>query len=493
MKLPFLGSNKIVTVLEIDENWLKAIQAEISPNEKRICRMLVKKISTISEDTLINIIREISKELKIDQKHLIISLPAHFATIRNPEFPSTNAEEIKNMVELQIGKQTPYSTSEIVSDYQIVYASPDGYSRVTLVIVHRDIINRYFRILEKAGLKTDRITLNSEGALNWYYLAFKNKIENSPFLFIDIDYTSSNLVFILQNKIIFNRVISLGFSQSAEDIDKWHKDFIEEVNRSFYAYQNEMINKEITKIIISGSERLTSKLNDNLLKDSFKLPVEIAGQFKNIYATKETLDLYGGDLKDVSLSSLIGFAFVYNKDGISLLPQEVRMERSMKKRAKGLYFLGIFLAFILIVISGIFLEKIYNKESYLNKLKKKTASIKDRADKLSGMMKKIQITKARSDARGSVLNMFYEIYRVISPDIYLSSVSFDGKHSVTLRGSSSVMSEVFKFVNELEKSDYFDNVKTKYVSKNLVEGKEVVEFEIVCPLSAALQKALKEY
>jgi len=493
VKLPFFGSNKTVTILEIDENWLKAIQAEILPKEKRICRTLVKKISTISEDTLINIIKDVSKELKIDSNHLIVSLPAHFATIRNPEFPSTNAEEIKNMVELQIGKHTPYSTSEIVSDYQIVYTSPDGYSRVTLVIVHRDIINRYFRILEKAGLKTDRITLNSEGALNWYRIAYKNKIENAPLLFIDVDYTTSNLVFILQNKVIFNRVISLGFSQSMEDIDKWHKDFIEEVNRSFYAYQNEMINKEITKIIISGSERLTAKLNDNLLKDSFKLPVEIAGQFKNIYATKEALDLYGGDLKDVSLSSLIGFAFIYNKDSISLLPQEVRMERSMKKRAKGLYFLGILLAFILIVISGIFLEKIYNKESYLNKLKKRTSSIKDRADELEKMMKKIQITKARSDARGSVLNMFYEIYRVISPDIYLSSISFDGKHSVTLRGSSKVMAEVFKFVNELEKSDYFDNVKTKYVSKNLVEGQEIVEFEITCPLSAALQRALREY
>jgi len=278
-----------------------------------------------------------------------------------------------------------------------------------------------------------------------------------------------------------------------EDIDKWHKDFIEEVNRSFYAYQNEMINKEITRIIISGSERLTAKLNDNLLKDSFKLPVEIAGQFKNIYITKEALDLYGGDLKDVSLSSLIGFAFIYNKDSISLLPQEIKMERSMKKRAKGLYFLGILLAFILIVISGIFLEKIYNKESYLNKLKKKVSSIKDRADELEKMMKKIQITKARSDARASVLNMFYEIYRVISPEIYLSSVSFDGKYSITLRGSSKVMAEVFKFVNELEKSDYFDNVKTKYVSKNLVEGQEVVEFEITCPLSLALQRTLREY
>jgi len=493
VKFPFLKSSRITTVMEIDDNWLKIIQAETLPKEKRICGIVVKKITGLSEENIIGMIKEISKDIRIDPNSFIISLPSVYAAVRNPEFPSTDAGEIKNMVELQMGKHTPYSTSEIVTDYQIVYTSSDGYSRVMLVIVHRDIINRYFRILEKAGLRTDKITLDSEGVLNWYRVSYKNKPENTPFLLIDVNYNTSNLVFILQNRIIYNRVISLGFIQSVEGMDKWHKDFIEEVNRSFYAYQNEMINKDITRIVISGSERLTKKLNDNLLKDTFKLPIEIVNQFKNTYVAKETLELYGGDLKDVSFSSLAGLAFVYNKDSISLLPQVIRIERSVKRRARSLYALGILMAFILVAISSIFLEKIYNRENYLGKLKNKASSIKPRADELDRMMKEMRMIKIRSDARGSVLNMLYEIYKTISPEIYMSSVSFDGKHSINLRGTSSVMSEVFKFVNDLEKSEYFDNVKTKYVSKNVVEGKEVVEFEIICPLSANLQRILKEY
>jgi len=493
VKLPFVGKDKVITVLEMDENFLKVVQARPLPRERKIFRSVVKKITGVSENEVIKMIQDLSKQFKIDPDYLIISMPSQFATIRNPEFPSLDPEEIRDMVELQIGKQTPYSTNEIVSDYQVVYTSPDGYSRVMLAIVHIDIVNKAFRILEKSGLKPARIALSSEGALNWCRISYQEKkAEDEAYLLVDIDYIGSNFIVVLNNKIIFDRNISLGFSQSVEDMDKWQKELIEEINRSIYAYQNEMVNKDISKIVIGGSERVTVKLNDNLLRESFNLPVEIVGQFKNIPATKETLDLYGGDLKDISLSSLIGLAFIYGKEHINLLPHEIKLERTMKKRARDLYLLGILLALILIASSSVFLEKFYNRERYLSQLKQKMVSIKDEASDLDLMKQKMRIIESRSDAKGSALNLLYESYNVISPDMYLLSVSFDGRHILTLRGSSTVMAEVFKFVNELEKSEYFANVKTKYVSKSIVEGEETAEFEIICPLSAALQRLLRE-
>jgi hypothetical protein len=363
-----------------------------------------------------------------------------------------------------------------------------------LVIVHRDIINRYSKILEKAGFKTERIVLGSDGVLSWSQLAHKDtKYKDTPFLLIDVDYSVSNLMVILADKIIFNRTISQGSSQSIFDIEKWQKEFIEEVKRYIYAYNNEIVNKDIGKIIISGSERLTSRLNDNLLRDDFKLPVEILGQFKNVPATKETLDLYGGNIKDLSISALIGFALRYKLEGINLLPQEIRIERAVKKKARELYIMGTLLAIMLISLSSIFLEKIYNKEHYLSKLEAEVSSLQDKATALERMMERTEIINVREDANGSVLNALYEIYRIISPEIHLLSLSFDGKYSVDLRGTSTDMSEVFKFVDELEKSDYFENVKTKYVSKNRIEGQEVADFEIICPFSSTIQRALREY
>lgn len=494
MKFPFIKGKKVVTILEIDDNWLKLVQTDILQRQRKVTRVVVKNINNMSEDDLGKMVKDLCKEFKVDTNHFIVSVPSNFASIRNPEFPSIDPTEIKDMIELQIGKQTPYSINEIVSDYQISYASPDGYSRLMLVIVHRDIIDRYSRIIEKSGLKLERITLSSEGALNWCTLTHADsKLKDTAFLLIDVDYSVSNLIVILNNKIIFNRSISLGVFQSAQDIDKWQKDFIEEVNRSIYAYNNEVVNKDIGKIVIGGSERITAKFNDNLLKDSFNLPVEILGQFKNIAATGETLDLYGGDIKDTSISSLIGLGLKHEKQSINLIPQEIKIERAMKKRGRELYVMGILMAFILIFTSIIFLEKIYTKEHYLDQLKTEMSSIGEKANELEVMKQRLQLIDSRTNADGSVLNAIYEIYKIISPEIHLLSLSFDGKYNVGLRGSSNEMSEVFKFVNELEKSECFENVKTKYVSKNKVEGQEVADFEIICPLNRSVQRALRNY
>ena len=45
------------------------------------------------------------------------------------------------------------------------------------------------------------------------------------------------------------------------------------------------------------------------------------------------------------------------------------------------------------------------------------------------------------------------------------------------------MSDVFKFVNSLEKSKKLKNVETRYVSKRRLKDRETVDFQITCELS----------
>jgi len=74
------------------------------------------------------------------------------------------------------------------------------------------------------------------------------------------------------------------------------------------------------------------------------------------------------------------------------------------------------------------------------------------------------------------------VHKSISPEVYLITLNFDGKNRLTVRGVSDSMSEVFRLVSALEDSNYFKNVKTKYATKSKVEGRELTDFEITCPL-----------
>jgi len=410
--------------------------------------------------------------------------------IKNLEIPSVNPAEVKDMVELQIGKQTPFAKEEIIYDYEIVSTNAEGYSRIILVIVHQDIVRSCLKTLQKDGLGTESITLSSEGLFTWAKAVYGEKANDQPYAVIDVDYGKSDFIVILKDQVIYYRNISIGFLQSLEAQDKWHAKFIEEINHSIYAYHSEMINEEITKIIITGGEMLASSLNKDVLKAVVGLPVDIMPQTENISLTEQCKSKCADIAKEVSLSSLFGLAL--NADGIkiNLMPQQLQIEKGVREKGKDLYFFGIYLAFILATASSIFLGRLYTKEQYLQALKEEVSNIQYKVDEISKMIYETDGIKMRASTKNLMLNFIFEKHKVIPPDIYLTSIRFNGKDRLTIRGASTVMSEIFKFVNVLEESKYFQDVKTKFVTTRKAHGKDLTEFEIICPLDSSVQEQL---
>lgn len=442
------------------------------------------EIASLSDEEIALKISDLAVELKINSRYLSLSIPRHLTTTRNLDLPSLNPLEIKDMIELQISKQTPYASDEVIKDYQILGSNVDGYSKVLLVIVHRDIVGRYFKILESAGLKVQKVSFSSEGLLNWRSLVYREKIAaEKVHILIEVDYDTSDFEVVLNDKLVFGRSISLGFSQFLGQLEQWQKKFVEEVKHSIYAYQNEIMSKEIDKIIISRPRLVGDSLNKAVLEKEFGSSVEIIDQFKDIPLTDEGVNSYNNLIRtDLSFAGLVGLGLPAGEHKIDLVPQEYLISKAVKEKGKDLYLMGILLVSILVAVSGVFLGRMYNKERYLGQLKQRLGEIQNKTKELNSMVRGIETIKDRVHTRGMSLNLLYEVHRAIPPGVHLVSISFDGKESLTLRGQSNEMSEVFNFVNKLEESVYFQNVKSKYATKRKVEDKEITDFEISCPL-----------
>lgn len=490
MKFSFGKKNKVTTVLEIDNDWLKIVQAQLFKKEQKISNIIVEKVTPPIDDKTPDHISTLLKELKIDSNFLTVSISHQLAVIKNLELPSVNPAEVKDMVELQIGKQTPFTKEEIIYDYKIVNTNAEGYSRIILVIVHQDVVRSCLKRLEKAGLKTEKIALSSEGLFAWYSLACKGKAVDKPYALIDVDYNKSDFTVVLKGNIIFCRNISIGFSQSLDAPDKFRAKFIEEINHSIYAYHSEMINEDISKMIITGAEMLATSLDKNVLKAVVGLPVETIPQVENIPLTEECLNKYNIIAKGVSVSSLFGLALNPVGAKINLIPQQLQIEKGVREKGRDLYFFGMYLAFILATALSIFLGKMHTKEQYLKELKRETLKIQKKVDRINDMIEETEGVKMRANTKNLVLNFIYEKHKVIPPDIHLTSIRFNGKDRLVMRGVSTVMSEIFKFLNVLEESKYFQDVKTKFVTTRKVEGKDLTEFEIICSLDASLGEQL---
>jgi len=488
MKIDLAGilhkQERVVTVIQIDNSCLRLIQVKQIKREKKISMIKAIEIGSLSEEKLAFKISDLIAGLKIDSRYLILSIPRHLTTTRNLDLPSANPLEIKDMIELQIGKQTPYASDEVIKDYQILSSNVDGYSKVLLVIVHRDIVNKYFKILDTAGLKVQKAGFSSEGLLKWRSLVYKEKLTpNKAHILIEVDYDSSDFEVVLDDKLIFGRSISLGFSQMPGQQEVWQKKFIDEINHSIYAYQNEVTGKEIDRIIMSRPRLIGDSLDKAVLEKGCGMPVEVIDQFEDVQLTTEGVESYNRLIRtDLSFSGMVGLGLTFGEHKIDLMPQEHQIGKAVKEKGKDLYIMGTLLAFILVAVSGVFLGRMYNKERYLGQLKQRLGEVQNKTKELNAMVRGIETIRDRVYTRGLSLNLLYEVHRAISPEIYLVSMSFDGKEILTIRGQSNEMSEVFSFVNKLEESGYFRNVKSKYATKRKVEDKEITDFEINCPL-----------
>ncbi|MCK9555401.1 pilus assembly protein PilM [bacterium] len=486
----FKRAKKKVSVIEIGKDWLKIVQAQLFIKEKKVSRVVVEKISGLSDDLISEKLKNLAKSEDINSLYLCLCVPHAQATVKSIELPSTHEDEIRNMLDLQIGKQTPFSREEVIFDHAVLNISEEGYSKVLLVIIHKDIVERFLNIIHGAGLKTDNIGLSSEGLLKWAEISCHSRISDDSFILMDVDYDSCDFEVIHEKHIIFSRNISFGMVDFTGNKDEWQKKITEQLNHCLYAFQNEFPEKETLKLVITGADRINEAIDIENMKKDLNMAIELVPQFKNIPENREFRD---DELSaEVSYPELLGLVLTYPEHDINLIPQELLLEREVKEKGKNLFLCGAYIFLLILLGSVFFLGKIYSKERYLGQLQDKLENIRPKVEKLESMTEKTMIIEARQKAKDYSLNLIHEIHGLISPDIHLTSIIYDGKTHFTLRGTSKNTSEVFKFVTSLEESGFFINVKAKYATKRNEGDKELTDFEIVCPLEIPLENDMKE-
>ena len=96
--------------------------------------------------------------------------------------------------------------------------------------------------------------------------------------------------------------------------------------------------------------------------------------------------------------------------------------------------------------------------------------------------KKTLIAKDHRKRGRFIIDILGHSYDLIPANISLSVVSYDGKKTISYKGTSKDMANILAFVKKLEKSEYFYTTEIKYATKKKVKGEEVTDFNIQCQL-----------
>lgn len=467
--------------IDFSGDTLKLAHLRVSPNKKEIVNLLNRNISGLPEDDISKIIGTTFLELKTKNPKIINTIPSHLVITKNIEIPSVDPREIKEIISLQAGRHTPYSREEIIVDYIDIDTYKHSYTKILLVIVARNVVKRQFAVLDKAGLKLERVFFAPEGLAWSTAKILKIETEDSPVSVIHIDEGFTDFTIVFKNKTVFIRSIPIGVIHLMGEKEKYEMRFLEEVKRSLEAYQSEDIEKSPNMLVLTGAVEELKDL-EIILNNTLHLPVKGISYFKNLMVSDQALKV-ASLARRLSFLNVIAPLLSWEEMKVDLVPEEIKLKRSIEDRGRDLIKTGIFILSIFVLIFSILISKIYFKSVYLKNLNTKYETLNQQARVLERDFSRISLIRNYLSNRGFSLETLSELYNLVPLDLEVSDIRFDEQSKFTIRGTAESMSSVFSFVDSMEKSKYFKDVKPKYTMKRKDGLKDVTDFEITSLLS----------
>jgi len=485
VKLPFqIKPRRKVVALESSGEYLKLAVVESTPRGKKLSRLLARTV--VLQDDLSVLLRSVVEEGLIPaDSRVLISIPRNLVTVRNLQLPTTDPKELREMVNLQAVKQTPFLKDEIIADYQIVRSGIEGYTDVILVTTHRSVPNSSLKTLDDAGLQAEGIRLSTQGVLSAFLAmgGIAGEDRAATLAMVDVDSNFCDFMVVAGGQISFTKAISVGPVKLLMGGEIEIQKFTEEIQRAIEIYGNEGIGGKISKIVLSGAEIDLENLMSRL-GDALQIPVEQWLLSKTSRGVPEIMDAPENCKGALSYSSVVGLAWNPRGAKIDLTPPEVRLRESLARKGKSLTAIGISVILLLTAVTVLVSQKLYARKEYLSELREEVAQTDKYAGEVEAMRKKIRLIGDATGFQNSSLEILSVLHRTLPPDVYLKSVTFEDGSYLVLQGVSEKMSAVFGLLSTLEKQPQFHHVKTKHITRSARKGgQEEINFEMTCLLT----------
>ncbi len=464
---------KVNLGIEINKGLLKLVAATVRGRDIQVIKHVVKDLATFSESQISSFITDTLTKWQVKVNSASVSIPRNMVTLRNLHLPSQDPSEINQMVQLHIGKIVPYAKEEMIYSYRLGGADEMGYGRITLGILHRDIIDGQMRILESTNIFVDKLVLSSYEIWRGVLKANSSQIKDGQiYILLDIDRYFADFIIFSKEELLFSRGITLkkeDFTGKKATLTK----LIGEIRQSLVIFQNEEVNKRPEIIFLAGAAKNVEGLKEAL---SSELEMEV----------KEGDCKYRKQIKEdrTGLSGLVSYNSVLesmieekNRRLLFVLP-ELEVRKQLQKKTKELVVLASTLIYSLIFICGIFVTKIYYNNQYLEKIEKEYTYVERRARILKERLKKIQIVRKYIDNRRLPFYLISKLQESVTPELILTEVRLDDDNEAIVQGQALQLSNVFEFNNNLGSIPHFETVKTESTNKKVVDGREMISFKI---------------
>lgn len=471
--------NTDVIGLEFGSSYLKLTYVRQSAGKKVLSAAAVRESKGLTDADISKSLDDFIAANKIKSPVVYSIVPSQVVILKNIEVPSTNPKEIREIISLQAGRHTPYSREEVIVDRIDIGVFRKNYTKILMAIVPAKVIKKQIELVEKSGLKLQKVVFSPEAVVWMLSRAAKIDSQSGPVCVVHVDNDFSDFIVVSKGKLVYVRSLPLGrvHLSAAQDKASWKK-FSEEIKKSLEAYIAEDIEKVPVRLYYTGAVAGLDKL-ESVLADSIHVQQIKKIQYAKNFDIGPQAEEY---LADGCPYSLMGSAAALSGAGdlkIDLTPEEMKIKKALAKRGQDLMIMSMLVLMIAIVFCSMLIGSIFFKSAYLKKLDLQYKQLYAQTKSLESSYDKITAVRAYLANRCYPLDVLVDMSGALYDEMELNDIRYDRQSGrVGIKGVALTRSNVFDFVDMLSKSRYFKEVKTRQTTARKEAGKDVIDFEL---------------
>jgi len=488
-----------ISILQFDERLMSRLRVHRSAKGVEVISHDVEQGDwNVRDGSLEAALKAFAAKYKLADDTVYTILPRHEITARIIELPSQDPDELVGMIRLSCEEYVPYPAEELIIDQCILQKVAGGQARVLAVFAHRDVVDGHMRLLQNAGIEPKQIYLSTA------CLASAAMAGAAPaagrFALMNLASGGLEILVMAGRRLEYGRAVASpqDWSLAADTANPASAEIQEELQvelrASLSAHRRESDDGEGVDIIYLSSDWTPVKDHCCLLANDF------AEECREAPFVRE-LAVRGADtLRGIPLAAL-GAALLAQERGevsIRLLPESVMAARRRSGSKQKAVRYAVAAGFVLAGIALYYGQAVYQRQSYIKKLRAQIAQVEKRAQGIASKQKQLQIIKEQVEQDDNVLHLLSELCQVY-PESGMNITRFVYSHKERLEvyGRAKVLDEVFKLTNDLRalgkaSLKQFAQAQQAYYVKSNERGQEVWDYRFFIPLNATEEVRIEE-
>ena len=400
---------------------------------------------------------------------VIFVLPRRQVALKYLSLPSNNPDELRRMVDLQIGPGLPFPPEEIVHQMVLGDKDSNGYTRVIVAVARRQMVEESLALAVKSNLSQGRCAVSAFGIAAWHARHFPSDTGRTV-LVADADSEGVELCFCRDRKLLFARSLIFADGQSALD------EALQEIRLTLEAFELEYPGRQIDKIVLTGVDDREAFLKE-ILSQLAQVPLE------EVFIGKDLpVDQSSGGGVQRSLCACLGIVLAADP-GPDLTPSSVLDQKFMRAHRLSLVRFGIAVVFAFGAIALAVGLDLHRRASALDSIRQRLAVTKQEAQDARRKIQFFELIRRNMNERISIAELMKELYDVIPQTTALTSVQLSNG-ALTIQGQSKESTDVNLIQKAMMESALFKDVTLQYANRPQRLAMEYTEFKILCRMRA---------